>query len=146
MIDNWDWRIAKVKHPEVFGMCGGRCWYCGVELDTSPISGAAGKTPAYNAYVVDHASPRASGGISEISNYLPACWTCNSSKGGRTVEQFRISLAWRRAEVKPMAGEHILWLAQNGIDVLALLPKIEFWGEVQWKYTRNDQVIGEVRA
>jgi hypothetical protein len=132
MKDNWDWRIANVKHPAVFGLCNGHCWYCGVQLDASPMYGDSGSAPASNSYVVDHATPRIAGGKNEIGNYLPACWECNCSKGGRTVEQFRIILAWRRAGVKALAAEHILWLAENGIDALALLPRIEFWGEVRF--------------
>ena len=131
MKDNWDWRIANVKHPSVFGLCNGHCWDCGVQLDTNKFGGV-GSPAASNSYVVDHATPRIAGGADKIANYLPACWECNASKGGRTVEQFRLSLAWRRAGVKALAAEHILWLAENGIDALALLPKIEFWGEVQF--------------
>jgi hypothetical protein len=38
---------------------------------------------------VDHYRPRAKGGKDTSCNLVPACWSCNSSKGKKTPAEFR---------------------------------------------------------
>jgi 5-methylcytosine-specific restriction endonuclease McrA len=80
-------RAAKAEAPgdftveEFAALCEAheyRCVYCGCD----------GKMTA------DHAIPLSRGGSNYISNIVPACKSCNSSKGTRTVEEF---LSWRVA-------------------------------------------------
>lgn len=62
------------KHREVVMEREGRsCKYCG---SPGPLT-------------LDHVIPRSQGGSDEPQNLVPACRSCNSSKGGRTPEQWR---------------------------------------------------------
>jgi hypothetical protein len=59
------------------------CWYCGVNL--------FGKSVSKCEVVLDHVTPRSKGGASTDDNLVLACWGCNCGKGGRTLEEFRIT-------------------------------------------------------
>jgi hypothetical protein len=66
-----------LKHREdVIDRCGAACRYCG----RSDLRLA-----------LDHVIPRIQGGSDDAENLVPACKPCNSSKGGRTPEQWRAS-------------------------------------------------------
>lgn len=68
--DQKRWRIARAKVPP------GDCRYCG----------------APDVRGIDHVIPRSQGGTHDLANLVRCCDPCNSSKGGRTPEQ------WRRGE------------------------------------------------
>lgn len=53
---------------------GSVCFYCGTNLDSPTL---------------DHVIPRCQGGSDDPINLVPACKSCNSSKGGRTPDQWR---------------------------------------------------------
>lgn len=57
-------------------MYNGHCAYCGTEID-------------YKDMQVDHATPLRIGGADDISNYMPACRSCNHYKATLDVEGFR---------------------------------------------------------
>lgn len=69
-----EWEALVVRYD-------GCCAYCGVR----------GKL------TVDHRVPLSRGGSNSIDNILPACASCNRSKGARTEEEFMLVLAERRA-------------------------------------------------
>ena len=52
---------------------GGRCFYCGTSSDR---------------LVREHVVPLAAGGPYELDNWVPACSTCNSRKGPKSVAEF----------------------------------------------------------
>ncbi len=54
---------------------GWRCAYCGCELNPNTVT-------------EDHVIPLSRGGSNDISNIVPACKFCNSSKGNKTAEEF----------------------------------------------------------
>ena len=58
---------------EVVERCGAGCWYCG----------------ASEAPTLDHVMPRSRGGADDPENLVPACKSCNSSKGAKTPEEWR---------------------------------------------------------
>jgi 5-methylcytosine-specific restriction endonuclease McrA len=62
------WLIAKAK---TFAAKGASCVYCGKD-----------------ASQVDHVTPRCQGGTDDLSNLVPACAACNTSKNGRTPEEW----------------------------------------------------------
>lgn len=68
--------IPKLVRLAVYDKCNGRCAYCGCELE-------------YGKMQVDHAKPLKIGGADDISNYLPACRSCNHYKSTLDVEGYR---------------------------------------------------------
>lgn len=68
--------ISKKVRQSVYLMYNGHCAYCGTEI-------------AYKDMQVDHATPLRIGGADDISNYMPACRSCNHYKATLDVEGFR---------------------------------------------------------
>ncbi len=66
------------KREKVFNMFGGRCAYCGCELD-------------FNNFHIDHKVPRSvmKPGTNDINNYFPSCPDCNLFKNDLSIEGFR---------------------------------------------------------
>lgn len=69
-------KLSKEERMNVYQKCGGRCAYCGCEIE-------------YKDMQVDHVKPLKIGGADEISNMLPACRSCNHYKATLDVEGFR---------------------------------------------------------
>lgn len=46
---------------------------------------------------IDHVLPLSRGGLNRLDNMVLACHTCNSAKGSRTLEEWRIGVPKRRA-------------------------------------------------
>lgn len=63
------------KRMKIFSMTGGRCFYCGCELD-------------FNDFHLEHFSPKANGG-KVANNLVPSCPDCNLQKSTLSVEEFR---------------------------------------------------------
>lgn len=63
---------TEVEWQAVLEQFGGRCAYCGSE----------------GADTRDHLRPLSGGGTDDISNIVPACRSCNSSKGNRTLAEW----------------------------------------------------------
>lgn len=80
---------AEVRET-VWNMTGGKCFYCEVEL----IRCVGDEQDRSRCFHIDHIVPKASGGPDHISNYVPACETCNISKNAKSFVEF---LAWRKA-------------------------------------------------
>jgi hypothetical protein len=63
---------------EVWRLTGGKCAYCDV-----PIQDGAGLEPT--SMCVEHVVPKSMGGPDHLTNYVPACRSCNNSKSDRHV-------------------------------------------------------------
>lgn len=61
----------------VWSKTNGSCWYCGGVLNP------------FENFHIEHINPKSKGGADTLDNLAPACRTCNLSKGGMTIEQFR---------------------------------------------------------
>lgn len=61
---------------KLLAITDGLCFYCGITLTTSNRS-------------KDHVHPRSRGGLGKRYNLVPACKTCNVSKGSKSVNVFR---------------------------------------------------------
>lgn len=70
----------KEVRQKVWDLTGGRCTYCDCQLENGGTVGAS--------FVIEHVVPRSCGGPDNIANYVPACASCNNSKGDRHVLQF----------------------------------------------------------
>ena len=70
----------KEVRQKVWELTGGRCTYCDCQLENGGTVGAS--------FVVEHVVPRSCGGPDNIANYVPACASCNNSKGDKHVPQF----------------------------------------------------------
>lgn len=72
---------------EVFNSTGGLCFYCEVQLWDTSSGPADGMDPACQFHI-DHIVPKTHGGPDHISNYVPSCQKCNSSKSDRPFVQY----------------------------------------------------------
>lgn len=75
-------KISQMKKLKVFNKTKGECSYCGAILNE-------------DNFVIDHVHPRARGGDNNIDNLLPSCYSCNLSKGAKSLEQFRRMCAFK---------------------------------------------------
>jgi 5-methylcytosine-specific restriction endonuclease McrA len=71
--------FSKNKRRYLFGLCGGRCAYCGRDI-------------VFEDLHVDHVVALSKGGSNENDNLLPACKECNASKGQFSIEEYRDSI------------------------------------------------------
>ena len=94
---------------------GGRCWYCGIELDPGNFH-------------MDHVVSRVRGGRSTSDNLVTACSTCNIGKGGRSVEQFRQTRIRQRDGIPYFNPQQLAWLSEQGFTFPEAAPYL-FWFE-----------------
>jgi len=80
----------KIVREIVYNKYGGRCAYCGCRLNNT-------------SFVIDHIKALRRGerdknkkGSNAIENFNPSCFSCNSSKGVFTIEQWRSELAQKK--------------------------------------------------
>ena len=71
--------LSKDMRREVYEMYGGHCAYCGREIDIKDMQ-------------VDHVQSVYLGGEDKLSNYRPACRSCNFYKTTMSVEGLREQL------------------------------------------------------
>ena len=117
--DQWA-HIRRFMADEVISKTGGICYYCGAKL---------GKR-----FHCDHVLPRTSGGGDNLSNLVPSCHSCNSTKCKRSIEEFRDLLALRKLyeehpEIPAFSPAQREWMRLNGLDLISMAPKITFWFE-----------------
>lgn len=70
---------TKEQAKQIWDKTSGRCCYCGDPLN--PFE--------HNGYTIEHINPQAQGGGHEIDNLWPACKSCNSQKGKKTLSEYR---------------------------------------------------------
>lgn len=107
----------------VWGKSEGRCWYCGRQVELFA-------TNPDDRMCIDHVVSQSDGGGDDLTNLVPACKSCNSSKGRRSVEDFRWT-AYRKANGIPNFGPaHRQWLVEQGF-VFVGLSDTRFWFELE---------------
>ncbi|MFL6211911.1 MAG: HNH endonuclease [Pyrinomonadaceae bacterium] len=112
-------QLPRAKKADIWAKTGGRCYYCGLVLEYKL------------SFCVDHIIPQIGGGGDNIENVVPACRNCNSSKGTKSLEQFRFHRRMqkfqqqngvrftfpqveylKRIGVKLDIPEHVFWFEQ----------------------------------
>lgn len=90
----------------------GRCYYCGVKLQQHK---GHGKVPP-NAAAVEHMVPKSRGGTGKADNITAACWTCNASKGTKTIDEYRRWFAYKNVmpeDAPNLTLDQIDWIVAN---------------------------------
>jgi len=108
-----------VLRSEVADETNGRCMYCGIDLEWN--------------FPIDHFQANSRGGENSIENYVPSCKPCNGSKGNRSLEEWRVSLANARYRdevgMPYFSKEQRTYLAAIGVDLYANAVLPVFWFE-----------------
>lgn len=79
-------RPVSRRRVDVFSRCGGRCHYCSTPLTLD------------GSWHVEHALPRALGGLDEISNLFASCPSCNLAKSDKTALEFVAANTMRKGD------------------------------------------------
>ncbi|MBX5143357.1 HNH endonuclease [Rhizobium lentis] len=105
----------------------GHCYYCGLALTPDEVGTIEGR---YNSWMdTDHLVPKAKGGLDALENMVPSCKACNSSKGHKTVEEYRQHVAIKKSGRPNLSREVVDWLDSVGFQFPAL-PVHRFWFEL----------------
>jgi len=73
----------RYNHGLIYRKTEGYCVYCGKFLDP------------FSHWHMDHAIPKSQDGPTDYDNLWPSCSKCNTSKGSRTVEEYREAIPER---------------------------------------------------
>lgn len=65
----------------------GKCWYCGIDLVFQTVIPCMGVPRGKNIFTIDHVVPNRD---NDLDNLVPACNSCNTSKGTKSLEEFRL--------------------------------------------------------
>lgn len=93
----------------------GRCWYCGVALHP------------FRTFNLDHQIPKSKKGPDNPENLVASCRSCNSSKGSRTLADYRIAVMKKLGRI--FTDAQVRFLSENGITVPTDNVIHMFWGE-----------------
>ena len=86
-------KLSKSKiRAIVFGMYGGKCAYCGIDL--------------VKGWNVDHIKPQIFGGTNDLDNLNPSCKDCNNYKCHTDLEGYRNQL-------RKMLNEKLVYLFKS---------------------------------
>jgi len=102
---------VKLTKREIFRRDDYACQYCGQTVPRPTI---------------DHIMPRYRGGEYSWENLVTACPQCNRRKGGRTLQEARMSLRRRPREPQPTA-EYLYGRHLRGVDCIEWKKYLEGW-------------------
>lgn len=113
-----------MKHKKVWDKTGGRCSYCGCDL----VVPDSNYSMSLAEYTVDHMTPKNKGGDKGIDNLAPACRSCNITKNGKTVEEYRVFVQWKSVGVERFTNAQAEWLLAHGVEIPSP-PEVTFFFE-----------------
>ena len=96
----------------------GRCYYCGLFLEHK------------TTFCIDHVIPQIKGGGDEFENVVPACRSCNSTKGTKQIEEFRFHKRMQKYEKQNgvwFTLQQVGYLRDVGVELD--IPPHLFWFE-----------------
>lgn len=97
---------------------GARCHYCGEEITKKNAT-------------VDHITPKSKGGTNNIDNLALCCKSCNSSKGEKTVDDYRLRVAIKKSKwINVLTTPQVKMLLDDGHDIGVYPDQVVFYFEV----------------
>lgn len=116
-----DWQAfrgrSSAHRMRILDKSGGACWYCGAEIDAATMH-------------MDHLVPLKQGGRDALDNIVPACPTCNMSKGSKSIEEWRVKAGRKYVyqDVPWFSAAQVAWLEGQGFQ-FPPIPYVVFWFE-----------------
>lgn len=104
--------ISAKKWLLVYSKTNSRCAYCGKQLPKDSIDAT-----------IDHVIPKTKGGRNNIENLLPCCRSCNTSKGVKTLEEYRFWYTCKKYNIPRFSTEQLLYLSEK-IKLKKIFPKL----------------------
>lgn len=103
------------KRKKVYAKCKGHCAYCGRPITLEEMT-------------ADHVVPKAAGGSNKISNLLPCCRECNSSKANSSLSQYRteVNIKWKEMR-SPVTRNPIFYFERNNNHKRSKIMKENDW-------------------
>lgn len=94
--------ISGIKRVKVYAKTNGHCAYCGDNLHEEE-------------FAIDHVHPKSKGGTNHIDNLMPSCHSCNTSKGTKSIEHYRMYLTARQITGATVFGHaQLIYLRDAG--------------------------------
>lgn len=122
--------FSTTKRQKVWRKTEGKCWYCGIQTVMTPQVPLAKLDSYSDQFCIDHVQSWGAAGTHNNTNLVPACKSCNSTKGTKGLEAYRVWLAQQGLPV--FTADHIAYMQQLGIQLPAgfpCYPIITFWFE-----------------
>lgn len=122
--------ISKVKRGKVWDKSGGKCWYCGCDLNPSDwhIDHMKPKKKMYPP--VDWRIPYApdpNRGTDALSNLFPSCPDCNIQKSDMSLDDFRSHIE-NQVQHLLSKSQAFRLAVQYGV-VAETMQEVSFWFE-----------------
>ncbi|EOS94737.1 HNH endonuclease [Erwinia tracheiphila] len=100
--------FSETKRKIIFNKFYGRCAYCGTSVEFIDMH-------------IDHITPKKEGGNNELRNLNPSCAKCNTTKGDRSLEDFRLHSMLGSSRFKGIINFK-QWQSLNDLGVFINLP------------------------
>jgi len=110
-------QISMQKRLSVFTKASGECAYCGGTL-------------SINSMHIDHIKPKKNGGSNDLGNLNGSCGPCNTAKGDRDLEEYRLHMMIKKSQFSGVITFK-QWQDLNERGVLINLPTHLFHFEVE---------------
>jgi len=109
--------MSKIKKQNIYNKLRGHCAYCGEIISPESMH-------------VDHILPKKLGGKNHTDNLYPSCQRCNTVKGDKVLEEFRLHLMLSKSEFRGVINFK-QWQMLNELGVVINLPIHFFYFEWQ---------------